>query len=135
VPRPLVIDESLDKRISAELKRRGRNARTVAEIGLKGLTDPTLLERLAQEAPDCVLITGDDAMPATHGNELAQHKTTVAVVAPWNPIIGLVEPQWEHEIVQKWAHLIEEQPPGTIFRYSLGGRRKWMLRKRPPRTF
>ncbi len=134
MPRPLVIDESLDKRISAELKRRGRNAKTVAEIGLKGLTDPTLLERLAQETPDCVLITGDDAMPATHGNELAQHKTTVAVVAPWNPMGGLVEPQWEHEIVQKWAHLIEEQPPGTIFRYSLGGRRKWILRKRPPRT-
>ncbi len=84
MPRPLVIDESLDKRISAELKRRGRNAKTVAEIGLKGLTDPTLLDRLAREAPDCVLITGDDAMPATHGNELAQHKTTVAVVAPWN---------------------------------------------------
>lgn len=134
MPRLLVIDESLDKRISAELKRRGRTAKTVAEIGLKGLTDPSLLERLGREAPDCVLITSDDAMPATHAKELAQYKTTVAVVAPWNPISGLVEPQWEHEIVQKWAHLIEVQPRSTIFRYSLGGRRKWMLRKRPPRT-
>lgn len=131
--RLLVVDENLDKRISAELTRRGRNAQTVAQLGLKGWTDPSLLQKLSADFPDCVLITGDDAMPATHREELAKFKTTVAVVVPWNPDSGLGEPQWEHEIVQKWAHLIEEQPGGSVFRYSLVARRSWTLRKRANR--
>lgn len=131
--RLLVVDESLDKRISTELKRRGRNARTVAELGLKGWKDPALLERLHDEAPDCVLITGDDAMPATHKNDLAKYGTTVAVVLPWSPETGLSESEWEHEIVQKWAHFMEEQQAGSVFRYSLATRRRWTFRKRAPR--
>jgi hypothetical protein len=131
--RLLVIDENLDKRISAELTRRGRSAKTVAQLGLKGWTDPRLLERLSEVAPGCVLITGDDAMPATHNADLVKYGTTVAVVAPWDEQSGLIEPQWEHEIVQKWAHLIEVQPVGSIFRYSRAARRKWTLRKRAPR--
>ena len=128
--RLLVVDESLDKRIATELKRRGRDAKTVAELGLKGRKDPALLERLHDEAPDCVLITGDDAMPATHQTDLAKYRTTVAVVLPWTPGTGLSESQWEHEIAQKWAHLMEEQQAGSIFRYSLATRRRWTLRKR-----
>ena len=131
--RLLVVDESLDKRISTELKRRGRNAKTVAELGLKGRKDPALLERLHDDDPGCVLITGDDAMPATHKGDLAKYKTTVAVVLPWTPQTGLSESQWEHEIVQKWAHLMEEQQAGTVFRYSLATRRRWTLRKRAAR--
>ena len=131
--RLLVVDESLDKRISTELKRRGRNAKTVAELGLKGRKDPALLERLHDEAPDCVLITGDDAMPATHKSDLAKYRTTVAVVLPWTPDTGLSESQWKHEIVQKWTHLMEEQRAGSVFRYSLATRRRWTLRKRAPR--
>ena len=42
----------LDRGIRPELKRRGRNVKTVAELGLKRLTDPPLLERLGHEAPD-----------------------------------------------------------------------------------
>jgi len=110
VARLLVIDENLDKRISAELTRRGRSARTVAQLGLKGWTDPRLLESLSKVAAGCVLITGDDAMPATHKADLIKYGTTVAVVAPWDDQSGLVEPQWEHEIVQKWAHQMEAQP-------------------------
>ncbi len=78
-----VIDENLDKRISAELTRRGRSAKTVAQLGLKGWTDPRLLESLSKVAAGCVLITGDDAMPATHEADLIKYGTTVAVVAPW----------------------------------------------------
>ena len=33
----------------------------------------------------------------------------MAVVLPWTPETGLSESQWEHEIVQKWAYLMEEQ--------------------------
>ncbi|HUY73240.1 MAG TPA: DUF5615 family PIN-like protein [Candidatus Dormibacteraeota bacterium] len=131
--RLLVVDENLDKRISTELGRRGRNAKTVAELELKGWTDPRLLERLAEIDPDCVLITGDDAMPATHAADLARFGTTVAVIAPWDPASELVETQWEHEIAQKWAHRIELQKAGTVVRYSLEATRKWALRKRPPR--
>ena len=76
-------DENLDKRISAELTRRGRNSKTVAGLGLKAWKDPKLLERLADVAAGYVLITGDDAMPATHKADLAKHGTTVAIVAPW----------------------------------------------------
>lgn len=124
---------SLDKRISAELKRRGRNAKTVAELGLKGRKDPALLEQLHNMDPGCILVTGDDAMPATHRTDLAKYKTTVAVVLPWTPETPLSESQWEHEIVQKWAHLMEEHPAGSVFRYSFATRRRWTLRERAPR--
>lgn len=105
----------------------------MAQLELKGSKDPPLLEALHNLDPDCVLVTSDDAMPATHKAELGRFRTTVAVVAPWEPSSGLIEPQWEHEIVQKWAHLMEGQTSGTVYRYTLQGRRKWTFRKRPPR--
>lgn len=131
--RLLVVDESLNKRIAAELKRRGKAAATIAELGLRGKKDPPLLQRLHEVDPDCVLITGDDAMPAAHAEDLARLRTTLAVVLPWERSSSLAEPEWEHEIVQKWAHQMEAQPAGSIYRYSLTGRRKWTKRRRPPR--
>jgi precorrin-6B methylase 1 len=133
VSRLLVVDENLDKRISTELNRRGRTAKTVAELGLKGWKDPRLLERLHEIDADCVLITGDDAMPATHAAELSRLGMTVAVIAAWESTSSLVEPQWEHEIAQKWAHRMELQVAGSVVRYSLATSRKWTLRKRTPR--
>jgi len=133
VPRLLAVDENLNKRIAAELKRRGRNARSIAELKLRGKKDPELLEALLALDPDCVLITGDDAMPATHAEDLARLRPTIAIVLPWDPNSSLEEPEWEHEIVQKWAHLVEAQPSGTVYRYSPSGRRKWTKRRRPPR--
>jgi hypothetical protein len=131
MPRLLVVDEDLSKRIATELRRRGRNAKTVAALGLKGWNDPRLLERLHEIDSDCVLISGDDDMPATHAADLAKHGTTVAIVHPWDPTRPLTEPEWEHEIVQKWAHRIETQPSRTIRRYTLDGGRRWTVRKRP----
>jgi hypothetical protein len=69
-------------------------------------------------------------MPATHAAELLRLGTTVAVIAPWEATSSLVEPQWEHEIAQKWAHRMELQIPGSVVRYSLAAARKWTLRKR-----
>lgn len=128
--RLLVVDEDLSKRIATELRRRGRNAKRVTQLGLKGTKDPKLLEELHNQDPHCVLITGDNDMPASHGEDLRRLGTTVAVVHPWNPSSPLTEPEWEHEIVEKWAHRMEEQPFGSIIRYSLKGGRKWTPRKR-----
>ena|SRR2546427_4078420 len=130
MPRLLVVDEDLSKRIATELRRRGRTAKTVAALELKGWRDPLLLERLHEIDPDCVLISGDDDMPATHGADLKKYGTTVAVVHPWDPTRPLTEPEWEHEIVQKWAHRIEAQQSGTIWRYTLERGRRWTVRKR-----
>ena len=132
--RLLVIDEDLSKRIATELRRRGRNAKRVTNLGLKGTKDPSLLQHLHDLDPNCVLITGDNDMPASHGADLRRLGTTVAIVQPWNPSHQLAEPEWEHEIVEKWAHRIEEQAPGSIIRYSLKGGRKWTPRKRPVPT-
>lgn len=131
MPRLLVIDENLSKRIAVELRRRGRNAKTVASFGFTGWKDPRLLEQLHEIDPDCVLISGDDLMPATHATDLARFRTTVAIVYPWDATRSLAEPEWDHEIVQKWVHRIESQPPGSILRYTLDGGRRWTVRKRP----
>ncbi len=131
--RLLVVDDSLNKRIATEFKRRGRNATSVAELGLKGEKDPPLLKRLHEIDPNCVLITGDDAMPATHVDDLKRFETTLAVIVPWDPSHGLSETEWEREIAHRWAHLMEAQPTGSILRYALNGRKTWTLRKRPSR--
>jgi hypothetical protein len=132
--RLLVIDEDLSKRIPTELRRRGRNAKRVTQLGLKGTKDPKLLEQLHDLDPECVLITGDNDMPASHGEDLRRLGTTVAVVHPWDPSSTRTEPEWEHEIVEKWAHRMEEQTAGSIIRYSLNGGRRWTPRKRPVPT-
>lgn len=134
MPRLLVIDDSLSKRIATEFKRRGRNALSVSELGLKGEKDPPLLAHLHDRDPDCVLITGDDAMPATHAGDLQRFGTTVAVIVPWDSSSGLREPEWERDIAHRWVHLMEEQERASVFRYSRQGRRKWVWRKRPPPT-
>jgi hypothetical protein len=79
--RVLVVDEDLSKRIQTELNRRGRTAKSIAALGLKGLKDPDVLQRLHDIDPDCVLISGDNAMPASHTADLARLRTTLAIVA------------------------------------------------------
>jgi hypothetical protein len=132
--RVLVVDEDLSKRIQTELNRRGRTAKSIASLGLKGLTDPDVLQRLHDIDPDCVLISGDNAMPASHAADLARFRTTLAIVAPYDASSGLTPNAWEHEIVQKWVHRIESQPRGSIRRYTLSGGRAWKPSKRPDPT-
>lgn len=132
MPRLLIVDESLNKRIAVDLRHRGVNAKTVAALGWRGKLDPALLSAIAEGHPDAVLITGDDNLPATHAEVLKETEVTVAIVGPGRPE-GFSEDQWDFEIVQRWAHKLADQPAGTVKRYGLAGAREWRLRKRHAR--
>lgn len=70
-------------------------------------------------------------MPATHAEELATYRITVAIIAPVDPQSQLAESEWDHEVAQRWAHRMESQAPGSIRRYTLDGGRAWTARRRP----
>jgi hypothetical protein len=99
------------------------------------MKDPELLERLAAKAPDCVLITGDDAMPLDHPDSVAKSSISLAIVHP-EPETGYTPDEWDAEIVHRWAHRMEGQAPGSVRRYTLLGSSPWRERKRPrpPKT-
>ncbi len=82
MPRRLVVDGDLSKRIPVELRRRGRTAVDIAQLGFKDLKDPALLAQIHELDQDAVLITGDNDMPASHAEALARFGTTLAIVAP-----------------------------------------------------
>lgn len=126
----IVVDASLTTRIATELVRRGRAARTLASLGLKELDDdPMLLALAAMLTVPYVLLTADDAMPAVHPQTIAATGTTVATLDRRWQRSRLDHEQYKFEVVQRWAHRIAEQKPGTIYRYSVGGARPW----KPPR--
>jgi Domain of unknown function (DUF5615) len=129
--RVLVLDENLNSRLAAEIRARGRDAHSVYSLGLQGLADPELLERLSgQYRPESwVLVTGDDRMPLDHGEELTRLEVTVATIDP------LVRPpynpdQWRRDVAQRWAHVMQEQPVGSLRRYSVNWHRVWTARRR-----
>src|SRR5215210_8338833 len=122
--RLLVIDENLPRRLSTELTNRGRSARRLSELGLKGANDVELLTRLAGDHDDWILVTADDRMPLDHAETIEALGATIATVGPRRRG-GYNVDQWRREIVHRWAHAIHEQEPGTVMRYSLGGRRAW----------
>lgn len=129
--RLLVIDESLSRRLAAELNKRGRSATSLQELKLLKLKDPELIPELADQlqAEDWILVTGDDAMPGEHGELLRHHAVTVATVAPHDPdTSALTQEQHKRETVHRWAHRIAEQTPGTFRRYSPDRHRKWTPR-------
>lgn len=126
----LIIDESLNPRIAAELNKRGRNARSVASLGYRGLKDPELIYALVADYPEAILVTADDQMPAVHADVLRATKVTIATVSP-ERAAGYSPEQWEREIVHRWAHKMEVQARGSIRRYTLVGGRVWRVRKRP----
>ena len=59
----LVIDECLNTRLATQLTQRGRPARSIASLGLRGLEDPQVFEALAGLDEPYVVVTADDAMP------------------------------------------------------------------------
>lgn len=128
--RLLVIDEEMNKRLATELNRRGKSARGLLSLLPRGMKDPELLERLAEKEPDCVLITGDDAMPIDHPEAVDKTTIAIAIVHP-EPETGFTPDQWDAEIVHRWAHRIEHQTAGTVRRYTLNGSSPWRHRKRP----
>ncbi len=131
--RTLVIDESLDTRLAAELGRRGRPAAGVAALGLRGSADLDLLRGLEAELSSWVLVTADDRLPEDHGAALAALHGAVATVDPRG------DPSWpleayRREVVHRWAHAMQAQPPGTTRRYGLTARATWKPRRRGPRA-
>ncbi len=137
--RLLVIDGSLAKRLAPELKKRGRNAVTAAELGVHRLTDPVLLRWLPErfDGKNWMLVTGDDAMPAEHGEQLRELEITLATIdGRWEPLTpeleqsGLGQEHWKHEIVHRWVHVMALQAPATIRRYSLDTYGRWTRRRK-----
>jgi PIN like domain len=131
--RTLVIDENLPKRLATELNYRGRNAASVSALGLRGSLDPELLRKLdAQLDGDWVLVTADDAMPEDHAEALRNVGGTVATINP-DRDEGWDIDAWRREVVHRWAHVMHDQPTGSVRRYSLRRHTTWRrrLRRRP----
>ncbi len=131
MPRRLIIDASLSPRISTELKRRGRDAKSVAEVANRALKDPALLSFLASALADqeWTLITADDAMPGEHADIIAEHRITVATVDGHWKHTGYDREAFKWEVVQRHAHKMAEQELGTCRRYGLNGHRVWTPRR------
>lgn len=132
----LVVDADLPKRLATELALRGRAARSAADLGLAGgVTDPEVLRGIAveveREVPGrrWVLVTGDDAMPAEHGDVIRETAATIATVHPDVPE-GVLEDEWRRDVVHRWAHAMQEQQPGSVRRWSLGRSEVWCPRAR-----
>ncbi len=87
--RELILDDMLPRGLAAELRARGRPARTLAELGLEGATDE------AVAALDGVLVTTARVAGAT-----------VALVAGAR-----------REAVHRHAHEMAAQRPGSTRRY------------------
>ena len=124
----LIIDEALNPRLGTELRRRGRNAVGAAQLGYRGLKDPELLEAIARDHPDAVLVTSDDHMPADHASDLRRTGVTLATIDPARPA-ELTQEQWEFDVVQRWAHKMADQQPGSWRRYGRSVR-DWSPSKR-----
>lgn len=128
----LVIDESLPKRVAAELKARGRDAVTVAHLRLRGSKDPDLLDALHERYPQpgrFVLVTADDNLPLDHAAGIARVGITVATIDPHRPD-GITPDAWRREVVHRWAHAMVDQTAGSIVRYSVARARAWSRRRR-----
>jgi predicted nuclease of predicted toxin-antitoxin system len=95
--RALLLDDMLPAGLAGELRARGRDARSVAELGLSGATDADVLAA----ADGAVLVTALDDLHAG---------ATVAVVAGHDAAT-------RRDVVHRWAHAIAVQRPGSVRRY------------------
>ncbi len=128
-PPELVIDECLDKRLATELTNRGRMARAVSALGLRGLDDPDLFTELGKLGHPYVIVTADVSMPIDWGTEIAAAGVTVAVIDSRRSD-RFLESQWYRDVVHRWAHVMRDQPQGSVHRYSPRGHRPWRPRSR-----
>src|SRR5579872_6555297 len=92
--RVIVIDEDLNERLARELRNRGRRARAITEIGLKGEHDTAVIRKVFALFDDVVLVTGDDSMPSDHEPTLRASAATIATVTPWTDAAGY-ESDWD----------------------------------------
>ncbi len=135
--RDLIIDDTFDGRLAIEIRRRGRMAASLAELGFRGLQDVPLLQQLAWLQYQWLLVTADDAMPSDHRDTVARLGSTIATVdGRWKKnaetvgYLGMTQEQFKWETVQRWAHVMAHQPDGTIRRYSLTAHGNWTQRRR-----
>jgi hypothetical protein len=127
-PRVLVVDESLPRRLAPELRGRGREARHLAELGLRGRTDGDVLRRLAEAFPAWVLITADDRLPGDHAATVHATRATIATLEP-NAPAGVETSTWRCDVVHRWARaMAERQRHATVARYSSRGGERWRAR-------
>lgn len=131
--RLLVIDASTNKRIATELKARGRAARSTTEMGLRSALDPDLLKALRKLDDGWVLVAADDHMPEDHSDVVTALRPTMAIIDPVVPTEYVSDDEYERDVVHKWAHRIQLQEEGTIFRYNIRGRHVWKAPRRPSR--
>jgi hypothetical protein len=133
----LVVDANLPKPLVGSLKKRARNAISAAELGLsENVKDPELLRGLAErynDSQEWVLVTGDDAMPAEHRQVIIDTQATIATIFPEYPE-GVTEHAWNVDVVQRWAHAMQDQKRCTIRRYGLANSTPWRPRRRHIRT-
>jgi hypothetical protein len=128
-PPELVIDECLDKRLATELTNRGRMARAVSALELRGLDDPDLFTELAKLGHPYVIVTADVSMPIDWGTEISAAGITVAVIDSRRSD-KFLESEWYRDVVHRWAHVMRDQPQGSVHRYSPRGHRPWRPRRR-----
>ena len=133
--RLLVIDASTNKRIATELKSRGRAARSTTEMGLRCALDPELLSALRELDDGWVLVAADDHMPEDHSDVVYDLRPTIAIIDPVVPADYDSDDEYERDVVHKWAHRIQLQEEGTIFRYNIRGRHVWKSPRRPSGPF
>jgi hypothetical protein len=128
--RLLVIDESLNPRLSGELTGRGRSAAALAQLGLVGALDSELLDALAGRLEaGWTLVTADDHLPAEHRGAFGVLEASAATLDP-RQAPGYSLDEWRRELVHRFAHQMETQRPGEIRRYSLTGGKPWRSRGR-----
>jgi hypothetical protein len=129
--RRIIVDADLPRRLAPELAKRGRPALSTAELGLSEFNDPQLLQELAVrfESQPWILITGDDAMPAEHGETIVKTRATIATIHPEQPP-GITQDAWRRDIVHRWAHVLQTQADGHVRRYTRSGSRPWTARHR-----
>ena len=130
--RTLVIDASLNRRLAAELKGRGRAALSVADLGLGRASDAELLRGLARrlEGEDWVLVTGDDSLPDEQTDLIDGLGLTIATVEWRSRVPSAGREQAARDTCHRWAHAMAAQPAGTRRRYSPERSRRWTSRRR-----
>ena len=132
-PPELIIDECLDKRLATDLTKRGRMARAVSALGLRGLDDPDLFKELGKLGHPYVIVTADTAMPLDWSAEIEVAAVTVAVIDSRRSD-EFLESQWYRDVVHRWAHVMRNQQRGSVHRYSARGHRPWRPKGRPTRA-
>jgi hypothetical protein len=112
VSRPLHLDEGLPRRLAAELRGRGRDARSAHEHGggEHPLRDRDVIEAAARAG--AVLVTTEAGLAREHRALLHERGVAVALVP------GDRGEAAKRDVVHRWAHRMAAQAPGTVVRWS-----------------